>query len=164
MAIAGDPALMTTTLPAPASATWGTGQAGSDVMYNVMDFVTGLASSSATGRALTDFGVDQATIVGQSHAHFSVLYVGVRENGPTAGLITVSLLVNGTIALLNGQVVTTTLSISGAGTNTFVVLQWLAPSTGPYTLSVVVSSTPTGLYGSDDSIGLNVLNQATTFT
>ncbi len=164
VAIAGDPALMTTTLPAPASATWGTGQAGSDVMYNVMDFVTGLASSSATGRALTDFGVDQATIVGQSHAHFSVLYVGVRENGPTAGLITVSLLVNGTIALLNGQVVTTTLSISGAGTNTFVVLQWLAPSTGPYTLSVVVSSTPTGLYGSDDSIGLNVLNQATTFT
>jgi hypothetical protein len=130
----------------------------------VMGYVTGLASSTATGRALTDFGVDQALIVGQSHVHYSTIYVGIRENGPASGLVTVTLLVNGTFALLNGQVVSTTLAISGAGTNTYVVLQWVAPSTGPYTLSVTETSVPSGLFGNDDSMPFNVLNQATVFT
>ncbi len=164
VAVAGDPALLTTTLPAPASAAWGTGQAGADFMYNVMGFATGLASSTATGRALTDFGVDQATIVGQSHAHFSTIYVGVRQNGPAAGIVTVELLVNGTVALLNGQVVSTTVSLSGAGTSVFVVLTWLAPSTGPYTLTVVATASPASLYTPDNSMPFNVLNQATVFT
>lgn len=164
VALAGDPALLATTLPAPASASWGTGQAGADLMYNVMGYVTGLAGTSATGRALIDYGVDQATIVGQSHSRTSSIYVGVRDNGPAAGLVTVTLLVNGTVALLNGQVVTATISLTGSGSSAYVVLQWLAPSTGPYTLSVSETSVPSGLYGPDDVMPFNVLNQATVFT
>jgi hypothetical protein len=164
VAIGGDPALLTTTLPAPSSSLWGTGQAGADVMYNVMGYVTGLSTVSATGRALTDFGIDQATLVGQSHSHFTTIYVGVRENGPTAGLVTITLLVNGTVALLNGEVISSTITLSGAGTNTYVVLSWLAPSTGPYTLAVLSASVPDGLYGVDNELPFNVLNQATVFT
>jgi hypothetical protein len=164
VAVAGDPALMVTTLPAPSSSLWGTGQAGTDFMYNVMGYVTALATSTATGRALTDFGVDQFTVVGQSHAHYTTVYVGVRQNGPTGGLITVTLLVNGTVALLNGQVISTTLTITGAGTNSFVVLNWVAPSGGPYTLEVISSSIPVGQDAVDDELPATVVGQPTIFT
>ena len=164
VAVAGDPALLTTTLPAPASASWGTGGAGTILVYNILGYATGLATSSATGRALTDFGVSQATLVGQSHAHFSTIYVALRENGPIPGLVTVNLLVNGTIALLGGQIVSATATLSTPGATTYVVLSWLAPSSGPYTLAVSVSSVPAGLYGADQELTFNVLNQATVFT
>lgn len=163
VAIAGDPALLTTPLPAPGG-TWGSGAAGTDVLYNVMGFVTGLASSSSTGRALSDFSVAQGLIVGQSHTRLSTIFVGLRENGPTAGIVSVTLYVNGTVALNGGTVVASTITLSGAGSTAFVVLSWEAPSTGPYTLSLVVSTNVKDYYSPNDQIPMSVLNQAVVFT
>lgn len=164
VAIAADPSMLRTTLPAPASASWGTGGAGTDLMYNVMGFATGLATSSATGRALTDFAISQVTIVGQSHTLFSKIYVALRANGPVGAGVTATLFENGSVALNGGSVVLATVSIAGGGTSTYVVLTWLAPSSGPYTLSVILTSDTADLWAPDNYLPTNLLNQATVFT
>ncbi|HYK92749.1 MAG TPA: type IV pilin [Thermoplasmata archaeon] len=157
-----EPALLTATLPN--SNTWGTGIAGEAVVYNVVGYLCGLSTSTATGRALSDFGVGQATLVGQSHAALSSVYVGIRANGPSAGSVTVTLLVNGAVALFGGAPVTASGVVSANGAFIYLTLTWQAPAAGTYALSVSLAVSGSPDYNTGDSqLGLSVVNQPITF-
>ena len=157
-----EPALLTTTLPN--TNTWGTGVAGAAVVYNLVGFLSGLSNSTSSGRALGDFGVVQATLVGQSHSALSTVYVGVRANGPLGGAVTVTLLVNGGVGLLGGSPVVATGVVGGTGGFVLLTLVWQAPAAGQFTLvvSLSVSGAP-DLNVNDSQLGLSVVNQPTTF-
>ncbi|HZY91693.1 MAG TPA: hypothetical protein VFG07_02820 [Thermoplasmata archaeon] len=161
-ALDSEPALLTTTLPNANS--WGTGISGAAVVYNVMGFLCGLSNASATGRALSDFGVSQATLVGANHAALTTVFVGVRDNGPISGTVTVELMVNGGIALLGGSPVVAQGPVGASGGFVIVTLLWQAPSAGTYALSVslAVSGAPDYNLG-DAQLGLSVVNQPVTF-
>jgi len=161
--IAADPALLAAVLPN--SNNWGTGQAGASVLYNVVNFVCGLSSSTQTGRALSDFGVAQATLLGQSHSKLTTIYVGVRDNGPVTGLVTAELFVNGSIALYGGVGVSQSVTVSGGGGIAWVALTWVAPTGGPVTLSVVVTAPyVTNFDQLDNQMPLSPINQPIIFT
>ena len=162
IALAADPALLTTTLPNANS--WGTGQAGAAVVYNLVGYLAGLSSSTSSGRALTDYGIAQATILGLSHTRTTTFYVGVRENGPTGSAVTATLLVNGSIALYNGVAVYGTVTVSGAGGLNWITLVWVAPANGPFTLTIALTTGVGDLYRLNDQMPLSPLNQATSFT
>jgi len=159
--IAMDPALLAGILPNGNN--WGTGEAGSSVIYNVMNYLCGLATSTSTGRALTDFGIGQATVLGVNHAKLTVVYVALRANGPVSGVVTATLYVNGSTALYQGTIVAQSVTVAGLGTYQFVTLTWVAPANGPFTLSVVLTTTAGDLYLPNNQLPLTVLNQATTF-
>jgi hypothetical protein len=157
-----EPALLTTTLPNGNS--WGTGVSGAAVVYNVVGFLSGLSNASATGRALPDFGVAQATLIGQSHAALTTVYAGVRANGPVGTTVTVTLLVNGAVALLGGSPVMAAGVVAANGGFVYLTLVWQAPAAGSYTISVslLVSGSPS--YDvADSQLGVSVINQPTTF-
>lgn len=158
-----EPALLTATLPSGSA--WGTGVAGASYTYNLIGFLGGFASSSSSGRALTDFGLAQATLVGVNHASQSSVYVGVKADGPLAGTVTVTLLVNGATALLGGAPVVATATVTGSGGYVFVTLVWQAPAAGSYSLSVSLSvAGPLDLNAANGQLGISILNQATTFS
>ncbi|MCI4340454.1 MAG: hypothetical protein L3J73_04225, partial [Thermoplasmata archaeon] len=161
-AIAADPALLAAILPNANN--WGTGQAGTSVAYNVMNFLCYFSTSSVTGRALSDFSVAQATIVGVNHAKLSTVYVGVRDNGPITGLVTVTLFVNGSVALYQGIVVATSVTVNANGAIAWISLTWVAPANGPFSLSVVLNAPYVVNFNQQDNqMPLNPLNQPTTF-
>ena len=161
--IAADPALIAGILPNGNN--WGTGQAGSSVLYNVMNFLCYLSTSSQTGRALSDFGIAQASIVGQSHSKLTTLYAGVRDNGPITGLVTATLYVNGSIGLYEGIAVSASATVTSAGGIAWITLTWVAPATGPFTLSLVVNAPYVINFDEQDNqMPLNPLNQPITFT
>lgn len=163
IALPTDPALFTSALPNTNS--WGTGQAGSAVVYNLVNYLVGLSTSTSPGRALPDYAVTQTTLLGLSHARLTTIYVGVRANGPSASALTVTLLVNGSLALYNGIAVIGTATTSGSGGTAWITLTWVAPANGPFTLSVVLSSSSvTDLYSLNNQMPLSILNQATSFT
>ncbi|HEY6237914.1 MAG TPA: hypothetical protein VIZ68_01855, partial [Thermoplasmata archaeon] len=159
--MAVDPAMLAGILPNGNN--WGTGEAGSSVVYNVMNYLCGLSTSTVTGRALTDFAVGQATVLGVNHAKLTTVYVALRSNGPVSGVVTATLYVNGSTALYQGTIVAQSVTVAGLGTFQFVTLTWVAPANGPFTLSVVLTTTAGDLYLPNNQLPLTVLNQATTF-
>jgi len=161
--IGADPALLAAVLPN--SNNWGTGQAGSSVLYNVVNFLCYLSTASQTGRALSDFGIAQTTLVGQSHTRLSTLYVGVRDNGPVSGLVTATLYVNGSVALFGGIAVSASVTLSSATDISWITLTWVAPANGPFTLSVVINVPYVLNFDQQDNqMPLNPLNLSVTFT
>ncbi len=162
-AIGTDPSLIMSTLPAPTSAAWGVGGAATEVLYNVLNYLSGLSSASTPGHAMPDFAISGATLVGVSASHLSYVYVTVRGNGPAGGLVTVSLTINGTLALFNGAPVLAEISVPSSGQDVTTVLTWEAPGVANYQLAVVGSSVSGTLYATTSQLPLNVLNQATVF-
>ncbi len=161
-AIAADPALLAAILPNANN--WGTGQAGTSILYNTLNFLCYLSTSTATGRALSDFGVAQASIVGQSHLKLSSIYVGVRDNGPVTGLVTLTLYINGSVALYQGVAVSASVTVGLNGGIAWVSLVWIAPGGGPFTLSVVLNAPYVVNFNQQDNqLPLNPLNQPITF-
>jgi Archaeal Type IV pilin, N-terminal len=161
--IGADPALIAGVLPNAND--WGTGQAGASILYNVVNFLCYLSTATQTGRALSDFGVAQATLVGQSHARISTIYVGVRDNGPITGLVTATLYVNGTIALYGGIAVSASVTVTNSGGINWITLTWIAPGSGPYTLSAVVNAPYVLNFDEQDNqMPLNPIGQPTTFS
>jgi hypothetical protein len=139
-ALGTDPALLSAQLPSGNYR--GTGAAGAAVAYNVVDWLSGLSTSSSTGRAAVDFAVAQATLWGTNHSAPSTLYVALRANGLAGGAVTVALYVNGAEAFYQGSAVLATTTLPGSGGWAFVTLTWQAPSSGDYTLSVALLSAP----------------------
>src|SRR5258708_37220650 len=95
-----------------------------------MNYLCGLANTSSPGRALNDFAVGEAALLGVNHAKISSIYVAVRANGPNAGAITTTLLVNGTVALLGGVPVTAMSVAPANGGRVFFTLLLHAPPSG----------------------------------
>lgn len=162
--LATDPALLMTTLAAPASSAIGVDAGGTSVVYNALNYVAGFASSTSPGRSFADFAISGAQIYGTSASHLSSVYVTLRGNGATAGLVTVSLTVNGTVALFGGSPVSETVYVPANGGNVTLVLTWEAPTIGPYTLGVAATAVTSNLFASLAQLPMNVLNQATVFT
>lgn len=161
-ALLADPAMFTT--PLPNGNAWGTGSAGSALVYNLMGFLTGVASSSGPGRSLSDYGLSQVQMLGLSHSKVTTFYVGVRENGASPTTVKVVLLVNGTVALYNGIVVFGSASLASAGATAWITLTWQAPANGPFSLAVAFSGVAGDLYPLNDQMPVSILNQATSFT
>jgi flagellin-like protein len=164
VAIDADPSQLMTTLPAPTSSAWGIGAGGTAVLYNVLDYLGHLSSSSSTGHGLSDYSVAGATLVGTSASHLTYLYVTVRSNGPSTGLVSVKLTVNGEVGLYQGSTVSAILSTVSNGRNVTAVLTWEAPATGSYTLSVVATGLSGNLWGSLVEWPLSITNSPITFT
>lgn len=162
-ALASEPALLAAQLPNANN--WGTGVAGTAVVYNIVDWLSGLSNATATGRALNDFGVPQATLLGQSHSFVSTIYAGLRDNGPVGAVVTATLFVNGSLALFGGAPVAVSATVGAGGGFVFITLNWQAPSSGPFTLVVTITvSGPTDQDPLDSQGGFGVLNQAITFS
>ena len=161
--IGTDPALLMTTLPAPASAAWGNGAGGTAVVYNALNYLARFSSSSSTGRAFGDYAIAGATVVGVSASHLTSIYVTIRSNGPVGGLVIISLTTSGELALYGGAPVTTTVSLLTNGQNVTTVLTWEAPAAGSYVLAVAATTFQATLYGSLTQLPLNVLNNPTVF-
>ncbi|MCI4341162.1 MAG: hypothetical protein L3K11_02130 [Thermoplasmata archaeon] len=147
--------------------TTGTGAGAAEVVYNVVDYLSGISSATAEGRAATDFSVSEVAVVGTVHTAQTLVYGGIRSNGPGAAVVSVQLYVNGAPALYNGVPVTTTLVITsfgtGGGASIFVILTWQAPAAGSYTISVVVNG-PGDLVSYNNGAPASLLNSPTTFT
>lgn len=159
-----DPALLVTSLAAPASSTWQINAGGAQLLYNVVNYLAGFSTSSGPGRAFSDFAVAGAQVYGTSASHVSTVYVSLRANGAVGGLVSVSLTVNGTIALYGGAPVTATAYVSPNGQNVTVELVWEAQTPGPYTLGVVATGLTGNLYASQSQLPLSILNQPNVFT
>lgn len=159
--LATEPALLAAALPNGNN--WGTGVAGAAVTFNIVDWLCGLANSTSDGRALADYGAAEALVVGLNHASLTDVYAGVRANGPIGSALTVTLYVNGTPALYGGAPVTVQTTVTGGGGYAFVTLVWQAPSSGRYTLSVVITSTASDYDAANNQVEMSVMNQATNF-
>ena len=162
IAIGTDPALLMTTLPAPASAAWGVAAGGTAVVYNVLNYASGFSTSTSPGRAFSDYAIAGATLVGLSAAHLTNVYVTLRANGPVADLVAASLTVNGTIAVYGGQPVSTAISLLPNGQNVTIVLTWEAPTSGAYNLAIVLQSFGSS-FGSLTQLPINIINKPTNF-
>lgn len=130
----------------PNSASWASGGPSSAVIYNVLGYLCGFANSTSPGRALVDFGIGGSAIAGTNHASATNVYVAVRSNGPVAGVVTVTLYVNGTEAFYQGVPVTLTVSVGANGASTYGTLVWKAPGAASYTLSIGITTSPADLY------------------
>ncbi|MCI4367086.1 MAG: hypothetical protein L3K08_04995, partial [Thermoplasmata archaeon] len=157
--IGTDPALLMTTLPAPASAAWGNGAGGTALVYNTMNYLSRFSTASSPGRAVGDYAIAGATLTGLSAGHLSYIYVTIRSNGPVGGLVIVSLTTNGTQALFGGAPVSSTVALLTNGQNVTAVLTWEAPVSGSYSLAVTAVSFQSNLFGSLTQLPLNVLNK-----
>lgn len=160
-ALATEPALLAAVLPN--SNNWGTGVAGAAVTFNIVDWLCGLTNASSDGRALADYGVAQAMVIGVNHASLSTIYAGVRANGPVGGVVTATLYVNGVPALYGGSPVTAQGTVAGTGGYLFLTLTWEAPAAGSYTLSVVITSAGSDYNAANNQIGMSIINQPTSF-
>ncbi|MCI4350946.1 MAG: type IV pilin [Thermoplasmata archaeon] len=163
LAVATDPALLTTPLT-PSANVWGTGAAGASVVYNLVGFGTGIASSSTANRGLFDFGVAGAVLVGQHPASLTTVYAALRQNGASGATVTATLYVNGAVAVYQGLIVTASATLVSAGDWTYVSLLWQAPAAGTYTLSVVLTIAGVDLYPINNQLPVSLTNLGTTFT
>jgi hypothetical protein len=160
-ALGTDPALLRVALPNGNA--WGAGAAGTDLAYNVVDWLGGLSSPGSTGRASTDFAVASVDLVGVNHAAVSTIYSNVRSNGPAGGILTVTLYVNGQPALFNGVVVSADVVVGGNGQNGWASLVWQAPAAGTYTFFVTITGGTGDVYALNNLLNYQVLNQGVTF-
>lgn len=160
-ALATEPALLAAALPNANN--WGSGVAGAAVTFNIVDWLCGLTNSTSDGRALADYGVAEALVVGVNHAQLTDVYAAARANGPVGGAVVLTLYVNGTPALYGGSPVSVQGTVSASGGFVFVTLVWQAPSSGRYTLSIVVTSTGSDFDAANNQLGMSVINQATNF-
>jgi hypothetical protein len=161
--LALDPSMLVA--PLPTAQTWGTGGAAAEVVYNVVDFLAGITTSTSTNanRQGADFAVSEVALIGYSHAATTTVDAMVRNNGLVAGVVTVTLYVNGTPALYGGVVVTETQFLGGGGTSMFASLTWRASGGGPYALTVVITG-PNDSYPSNNQFGTGILPIPVTFS
>jgi hypothetical protein len=147
--------------------TVGTGAGAAEVVYNVVDYLSGISTATSEGRAAIDFAVSEVAVVGTVHTAQTLVFGGIRSNGPSAAVVTVQLYVNGAPALYNGVPVTAivivTGSAAGGGWSNFIALTWQAPAAGAYTISVVVLG-PGDLITYNNGLPASLLNSPTIFT
>jgi FlaG/FlaF family flagellin (archaellin) len=136
-----DLSMLVQAYPAPMSVTWGTGSAGAEVVYNIMNYLTGITpvGASSANRLDVDFGVSEVVVKGVTHTLPSNIGGFVRSNGVNGGYVTVALYVNGTPAFFGGSVVATTLYLA-PGSVTAIEFTWEAPGGGSYAISMQVFS------------------------
>jgi FlaG/FlaF family flagellin (archaellin) len=136
--LAVDPAQLVQTLPGGQQ--WGAGAGSSEVVYNVVDWMSGLTPPGVanSNRQQTDFAIGEMQLINTKHASPTTVVADVRANGLAGAAVTVILYVNGTPAIYGGQVVSASVAMSGGGQSLFVQLTWQAQTAGPYTLSVAV--------------------------
>ncbi|MCI4319314.1 MAG: type IV pilin [Thermoplasmata archaeon] len=163
VALGTDPSLLTTPLT-PSANSWGTGAAGAAVVYNLVGFAGGIATSGSAGRALYDFGISGAVLLGQHPSSLTTIYAALRENGATGATVTATLYVNGSVAVYQGIAVTASVTLSFAGNWSYVSLFWQAPGAGSYTLSVVLTVPGSQFNLLDDQMPISLLNQPSKFT
>lgn len=129
---------------APAGSSWNA--IGTAVTYNVMNYLCGLASTTAPTRGGTDFGIAGAFLTGTNHNVPSTILVNLRSNDASGGVLTVQLVVNGVPVLYQGSYVTGTVVVAGNGIDSWVTLTWQAPIAAPapggYVISFVLSTAP----------------------
>ncbi len=133
-----DPAMLVHTLPGGKQ--WGSGAGASEVVYNMVDWLSGLTPPGvgSTDRQQVDYAVAEVQVLGTKSKSPTTVNVDVRSNGLAGGAVTILLLVNGTPALYGGQVVSTTIYLPGGGASTFVTLTWQTQVPGPFTLAAEV--------------------------
>ena len=116
---------------------------GAEVAYNVVNFLAKLSTTTGPSRAGVDFGVAGALITGSlSHTTYNTIYVNLRANDATEGILTVTMMVNGAAAVYQGTIVSATIVQAGNGGNTWVALTWQAPAAGTYVFSFVLATSP----------------------
>jgi hypothetical protein len=163
MALATDPALFTS--KTPDGNTYGTATgADSSVVYNAVNFLTGLATPANPGRGLSDFGLSGTILKGLKHGLPSQFYVAVRSNGPAAGAVYASLYVNGSPAYFEGAIVTGEAVVGAFGNWTWIAFNWTAPGAGSYTLSIVLTTENNDFYAQNNLQPYSFYNRPTTFT
>ncbi|MCI4337632.1 MAG: hypothetical protein L3K17_10720, partial [Thermoplasmata archaeon] len=156
-AIATDPALIADVLPNGNS--WISGGAGTAITYNMANYLAGFASATSPGRALQDYGIGGISVWGTSHTAKTTVYVPLRTNGPSAGILTATLYINGSVALFNGVPVSATLVVGGNGAMSYATLVWQAPGAASYTFSVVLTESTADLFSPNNQIPATILNQ-----
>jgi len=159
--MATDPALIAQALAAPASATWVDNGAGTEITYNVMNYLCGFATSAGPGRGLQDHAVGGVLVFGQNHGYVTTVYAELRTNGPVAEVISVTLYVNGAAAIYQGIIVSATVTVGANGVDISQPLTWQAPTAGSYTLSVAISQSDA--YSQNNQLPASILGQATVF-
>jgi hypothetical protein len=148
---------------APAGSSWNA--IGAQVAYNVVNYLSKLASTTAPTRSGTDFGIAGALITGSlTHTTYNSFLVNLRSNDVSNGILTVELLVNGVPAIYQGSFVTATAIEGSNGANSWVTLTWQAPSAGAYVFSFVLSSQPGDGFTQNNQYNYYLTNLAITFT
>ncbi|MCI4323838.1 MAG: type IV pilin [Thermoplasmata archaeon] len=124
-------------------AEFASGQAGTIFVYNLIDWMTGVASGGASGSAnrnSVDAAVDQVTVFNTVHLKTTTFYVGIRSNDAQGGPLILELYVNYQPAEFNGQFVLWSGSLSATyGATDFVPLNWVAPYAGSFNIYAVVT-------------------------
>lgn len=158
-----DPAMLVHTLPGGQN--YGTGAGASEVVYNVVDWLSGLTPPGigTTDRQQVDFAITEVQVLGTKHAAASTVAVDVRSNGIAGGAVTVILLINGTPALYGGQVVSNIIYLNGGGASTFLTLTWQTQLAGPYTITAEVFGT-SDVNVLNNEFGTGLLPQPVVFT
>ena len=146
----------------PVGPSWGA--AGALVAYNVVNFLTDLATNSAPTRAGADFGIAGAFLpTAPSHTSPNSILVNLRANDASNGILTVMLLVNGVPAIYQGNFVQATAVESSNGGNSWVTLTWQPASAGAYVLSFVLSTQPVDGYLQNNQYNYYITNGAIVF-
>lgn len=163
MVLATDPTLIDTTTPN--NNAWGTGTgADAAVLYNGVNFLCGLSTTTNSGRGLLDFGIAGAVMIELKHNVPTQFYVAVRSNGPSGGAVFGTLYVNGAPAYYLGSLVTGAVTIGGSGAWSWIAFNWTAPNIGPFQLSIGISSENADLYLPNDLVPMSFYNIPTPFT
>ena len=163
LALATDPTLITSTTPNGQA--WGTGTgADAAVLWNGVNFLSGLSTTSNAGHGLTDYGIAGATAFDFKHGLATQFYVAVRQNGPSGGAVFATLYVGGAPAYYLGSLVTGAATLTGMGSWTWIAFNWSAPAAGTYVLSLALTSENPDLYLVNNQIPFSVYNNPTMFT
>jgi hypothetical protein len=163
LALATDPALITS--PMPGGLVDGTASgASAAVVYNAVNFLCGLSTTSNPGRGLTDYGIAGSTQFPLKHGLPSEFFVAVRANGPVGGAVFATLYVGGAPAYFGGALVTGQVTLASNGAWSWIVLNWTAPAAGTYALSLGLTSENTDMYLANNLLPLSYYNNPTTFT
>lgn len=138
---------------------------GAQVAYNVVNYLCKLSTASGPSRSGTDFGIAGALITGTlSHTTYNTVYVNIRANDATNGILTVTMLVNGVPAVYQGTLVQATVVEAGNGANTWVPLVWQAPAAGSYAFSFVLSTSPVDGFLLNNQYNYYLTGAGVTFT
>jgi type IV pilin/CARDB protein len=163
MILATDPALITSAVPG--GNVWGTAMGASGgVVYNAVNFLCGLSTTTNAGRGLPDYGIVGTLAVGLKHGLPTQFYVAVRANSPTGGAVFATLYVAGAPAYFQGSLVTGSVTLAGSGAWSWIAFNWSAPLATTYTLSVGLSTENLDMYLPNNQVPLSYYNSPTTFT
>ncbi|MCI4353273.1 MAG: type IV pilin N-terminal domain-containing protein [Thermoplasmata archaeon] len=148
---------------APAGPSWGA--VGTQVAYNVVNYLAKLATNSAPTRSGADFAIAGAWLTGgQTHTTYNSFLVNVRSNDASNGILTAMLLVNGVPAIYQGTFVTATAVEAGNGVNSWLTLTWQAPAAGTYVFSFVLSTQPADGFTQNNQYNYYLTNLGFVFT